>query len=76
MGPCAGIPRVFWISGFYFPQAFVTSACQNYARKLKLPIDIISFDFEVLSGVYDDSGVPEKPEAGVIISGPFLEGCR
>jgi len=71
-----GIPRVFWISGFFFPQAFVTGTSQNYARKEQLPIDIIGFDFVVMSKVYDDTNVPEKPANGSIINGPFLEGCR
>ena len=38
--------------------------------------DIIGFDFVVLSRVYDDTGVPERPSSGSIINGPFLEGCR
>ncbi|XP_047438259.1 dynein axonemal heavy chain 1 [Mugil cephalus] len=69
-----GIPPVFWISGFFFPQAFLTGTLQNYARRSGTSIDTIGFDFEVV--VESVSEITEMPSTGCYIHGLFLEGAR
>merc|ERR1711871_776883 len=68
------VAPVVWISGFYFPQAFLTGTLQNYARKHQLPIDTIDFDF-----IYQKQPIEsftERAVDGGYIHGIFLEGAR
>ncbi|KAL0235780.1 hypothetical protein GEMRC1_002362 [Eukaryota sp. GEM-RC1] len=68
-----GIPNVFHISSFFFPQAFLTGTLQNYARKHVVSIDTVSFAFNVLEKKPHE--ITEKPEDGCYIYGLFLEGA-
>ncbi|NXE09964.1 DYH1 protein, partial [Lophotis ruficrista] len=69
-----GIPSVFWISGFFFPQAFLTGTLQNFARKSVISIDTISFSFKVMKESVSELTRP--PDKGCYVHGLFLEGAR
>ncbi|KTF88877.1 hypothetical protein cypCar_00027703 [Cyprinus carpio] len=69
-----GIPAVFWISGFFFPQAFLTGTMQNFARRASVSIDTIAFDFKVMKEAVAELTV--RPDIGCFIHGLYLEGAR
>jgi len=70
-----GPPASFWVSSFFFPQGFFTSALQAYARKYKEPIDLLEFipTVKPFLGLED---VSAPPNDGVYIHGLFMEGAR
>ena len=59
-------PPRFWMGAFFFPQAFMAGILQNYARSQGIPIDKLSFAFQV-------EGQP--PLDGVEVYGLFLEAA-
>ena len=66
-----GPPDVFTMPFFFFVQAFMTGALQNYARKYTIPIDTVNFDFEFLGKM-----PKTKAEDGVYTDGLYVEGAR
>ena len=86
-----GHPMSFWMSGFFFPQGFLTGTLQNHARKYNLPIDELSFKFVAQKLYYNQEDFYnaaqkgeegkiteeiEKPEDGVMVHGLFMEAMR
>jgi dynein heavy chain len=69
-----GVPSTYWISGFFFPQAFLTGTLQNFARKYQVSIDTVSFEFKIQDTPEDQ--LTRKPDDGCYIYGLFLEGAR
>jgi dynein heavy chain, axonemal len=70
-----GTPSVFWISGFFFPQAFFTGTLQNYARKHVIAVDQLDFEFNFMDQIHHKD-LTEKPDDGCYIYGMYIEGCR
>ncbi|EKX31472.1 hypothetical protein GUITHDRAFT_83101 [Guillardia theta CCMP2712] len=67
-----GAPCVFWLSGFYFTQSFLTGTLQNFARKHKKAIDTLSWSFQVMREAEEEL---DRPEDGCYIHGLFLDGA-
>eukprot|EP00854_Cymbomonas_tetramitiformis_P002297 gene2297-3019_t len=67
-----GKPSVYWLSGFFFTQAFLTASKQNFARVTKVEIDKIDFDYEMMDQADD---YDEPPEHGIYTRGLFFDGA-
>jgi len=67
-------PKVFWLSGFTFPNGFLTALLQTSARSNGVPIDSLTWDFEVHRE--DEKAIQSPPKDGAYIKGFYLEGAR
>lgn len=69
-----GIPNAYWISSFYFPQGFLTSVLQSYSRGNSIPVDQLSFEFN-LEDTDDPTEIEGAPEEGIYLHGLFMDGA-
>jgi len=76
-------PITFWISGFFFTQAFLTGVKQNMARQDKVPIDMIEWNYfpetrDTLEACVKDQyeNSYSRPQKGCYIFGLYMEGAR
>ena len=70
-----GYPKVYWLSGFTYPTGFLTAVLQTTARKNSVPIDTLSFEFQVVNMDEEELALQGPPKEGVYIKGMFLEGA-
>lgn len=70
-----GVPKCFWLPGFFFPQGLMTGVLQTHARKYGIAIDSLSFSFQV-SQLKGPAEVVDAPQGGILISGVWLEGAQ
>mmetsp|Transcript_94413 Transcript_94413/g.252588 ORF Transcript_94413/g.252588 Transcript_94413/m.252588 type:complete len:503 (-) Transcript_94413:181-1689(-) len=78
-----GPPVCFWISGFFFTQAFLTGVKQNMARAYKVPIDKVIWNYNlqtpnVLPSVKENmwQNALSSPSKGCFVYGLFIQGAR
>lgn len=72
-----GTPSVFWMSGFFFPQGFMSGLLQNFARRHHVAIDLVVFNFDVMDHLdASEARTIRPPKDGCYVHGIFLEGCR
>jgi hypothetical protein len=69
-----GQPNCFWLSGFFFPQGFMTGTLQRHARQYRIPIDTLTFTFKVLNIAGASSSTVLR--SLFFVSLPFGSPCR
>jgi dynein heavy chain len=68
-------PRLaYWLSGFFFPQGFMTAVKQTYSRNFMIAVDTLRIGCEMTDKEPDD--IQELPEVGSYVYGLFMEGGR
>jgi len=68
-------PRpTYWLSGFFFPQGFMTAVKQTFSRDYKIAVDTLRIGCEITS--YDSKDLQKPPSTGAYVYGLFMEGGR
>ena len=69
-----GPPKCFWLSGFFFPQGFMTSVKQTYSRDHRIAVDTLKIGCEMTDK--DPQEITAFPASGAYVYGLFMEGGR
>jgi dynein heavy chain len=64
----------YWLSGYFFPQGFMTSVKQTYSRKYAFPVDLLTVGCEVMPYMKDQ--IVKPPSDGAYIYGMLMQGAR
>ena len=64
----------YWLSGFFFPQGFMTAVKQTYSRDFKIAVDTLRIGCE-MTGL-DAKDIENGPDSGAFVYGLYLEGGR
>jgi len=70
-----GQPNCFNLPAFFFQQGFMTGILQMHARRYQIPIDSLSFSYQIKKEE-NSTEVTEAPVDGVFCDGFFLVGAR
>ena len=68
-----GVPKVFWLAGFTYPNGFLTALMQTSARQNNVSIDSLMWDFPVSN--VEEKDITARPKEGAFVKGLFLEGA-
>jgi len=69
-----GPQNAYWLSGFFFPQGFMTAVKQTYSRNKMIAVDTLRIGCEVTG--WDKDDVTQPPEYGAYVYGLFMEAGR
>ena len=67
-------PHAFWMSGFFFPQWFLTGCFYTHARNYKIEIDKLAFSFQIMPEE-EPNEIEESPQDEVYIYGIYMDGA-
>lgn len=70
----AGPRPTYWLSGFFFPQGFMTAVKQTYSRDCRIAVDTLRIGCEMTS--LDHHDLPSPPSSGAYVYGLYMEGGR
>ena len=71
-----GPPPAYWLSGFFFPQGFMTAVKQTYSRDLHIAIDTLRIGCQITSFESHTVDSLSPPVSGAFIYGLYMEGGR